>query len=86
MKIIFHRRFKKAIDKLHKNEIERFKERKKIFVVDPFHPILNNHALHGKYEGYRSIDIGGDLRVVFKLLVSDVSLFTAIDTHSNLYK
>ena len=86
MKIVFYKKFKKTLDKLRKNEKGRFKQRKNIFIIQPFHSILNNHALSGKYEGYRSINIGGDLRVIFKLLTEDIALFITIGTHSNLYR
>ena len=51
---------------------------------DEFDPILNNHALKGKYLGYRSINITGDLRVLYKK-EGNMMIFTVIDTHSNLY-
>ena len=86
MKIIFHKNFVKDYSKLRKNEKKRFKERRDIFVIDSFNQTLNNHALSGKYSGYRSINVGGNLRAVFKLLTKEVSLFVAIDTHGNLYE
>lgn len=86
MKIILHKNFHKAYCKLQKGEKERFKERRNILLGDPFNPVLNNHPLSGKYSGYRSINIGGDLRVVFKMLTESIALFATIDTHSNLYK
>jgi len=81
-----HHKFKKAYKKLRKNEQKRFKERRNIFLINPLDPILENHALSGKYEGYRSINVGGDLRVIFKLLTPEIALFATVDTHSNLYK
>ncbi|HEY4479954.1 MAG TPA: type II toxin-antitoxin system mRNA interferase toxin, RelE/StbE family [Candidatus Paceibacterota bacterium] len=86
MKVILHHKFKKAYKKLRKNEQKRFKERRNIFLINPLDPILENHALSGKYEGYRSINVGGDLRVIFKLLTPEIALFATVDTHSNLYK
>lgn len=73
-------------EKLRKNERRRCKERLMIFAADPYQPILNNHALRGRYFGYRSINIGGDLRAVYRLLSKDTALFTTVDTHSNLYE
>ena len=86
MKVILYHKFKKAYKKLRKNEQKRFKERRNIFLINPLDPILENHALSGKYEGYRSINVGGDLRVIFKLLTPEIALFATVDTHSNLYK
>ena len=62
----------------------RFEERLKLFLEDSFHPLLNNHQLHGEWEGYRSINITGDLRAIFKV-EEETAIFVAIDTHTNLY-
>lgn len=85
MKIVLHRNFEKQYKKLRRSEQERFKERRDMFLNDPFDPVLNNHPLRGKYKGYRSINVTGDLRAVYKLLNENTVLFVAIDTHSNLY-
>jgi len=85
MKIYLHRNFERKYAKLRSIEKERFKERRDIFLKNPYNPILNNHALAGKYQGNRSIDIKGDLRTVFSILAEDEVLFVDIDTHSNLY-
>jgi addiction module RelE/StbE family toxin len=86
MIVRFHKNFDRQYKKLRKNEREKFKERIVVFLQDEFNPMLNNHPLKGKYEGYRSINISGDLRAVYKLVAKDLVLFSAIDTHSNLYK
>jgi mRNA-degrading endonuclease YafQ of YafQ-DinJ toxin-antitoxin module len=41
--------------------------------------------LHGEYSGYRSINITGDLRVIYEPLGKNTVQFVIIDTHSNLY-
>ena len=86
MIILFHKDFEKRYTKLRVNEKEKFKERRDIFLQNPFHQALNNHVLKGKYSGFRSINITGDLRVLYKLLDKDTVIFATIDTHSNLYK
>lgn len=85
MNVRFHSKFKKNRKKLTFKEREQFAERFRLFMVDKFHPTLNNHQLHGKYQGYRSINIGGDLRAVYVQKEENV-LFVALDTHSNLYR
>ncbi len=85
MNLEFHKDFQKRYIKLRAGEKLKFQERQEIFLEDPSHPILNNHALKGKYEGYRSINIGGNLRAIYHLISSDTVLFVDIDTHSNLY-
>ncbi len=85
MKIILHKNFEKQYGKLRGKEKQKFKERRNIFLNYPFQPVLNNHPLKGKFKGYRSINITGDLRAVYKLLNEETAIFVAIDTHSNLY-
>lgn len=84
MIIYLHKSFDKGYRKLTTSQKDKFKERRDIFLLDEYNPTLNNHALQGKYEGYRSINITGDLRVIFKRRENDV-IFVAIDSHSNLY-
>lgn len=86
MKIYFHKNFTKKYAKLRLGEKKKFKERQALFLQDPFHPLLNNHALTGKYMGSRNINISGDLRAVYDVIDKDTVLFVDIDTHSNLYK
>ncbi len=86
MIVRFHRNFEKQYKKLKKREKNRFKERIKLFLRDEFDPILNNHPLKGKYKGYRSIDVTGDLRAIYKRIVGGSAVFVAINNHSNLYR
>lgn len=86
MRVVFHKNFEKKYKKLKFGEKERFKRALALFMEDPFYPALNNHVLSGRYAGYRSINIGGDVRVIYKMLDDDLYLFVTIDTHSNLYK
>jgi addiction module RelE/StbE family toxin len=85
MKILLHRNFKKQYKKLRAGEKRKFKERRDLFLVNPFHPILNNHELHGEYRMYRSINITGDLRVHYELLKKGLVLFITIGKHPDLY-
>lgn len=84
MNIKLHKDFEKQYRNLRINEKKKFKARRDLFLQDKFSPILNNHSLKGKYLGYRSINITGDLRVIYKE-VEDNIIFVAIDSHSNLY-
>lgn len=84
MRIKLHKNFLKQYQRLRENEKKRLKERRDLFLQDEFNPILNNHSLNGKYLGYRSINITGDLRVIFRKTSQEV-IFVTIDSHSNLY-
>lgn len=79
---IFDKKFVKLSPKLR----GRFKERRNMFVDNPFHPLLNNHALHGERRKQWSINITGDWRALYEFLDSNAIIFVDIDTHGNLYE
>jgi addiction module RelE/StbE family toxin len=82
----YHKDFLKSYSKLTDKFKNAVKERLRIFADDPFSIILNNHPLKGKYDGYRSINISGDLRAIYKELNEKEVIFVLIGTHSKLYK
>jgi len=84
MTIQLHRNFKKQYEKLTDSQKRKFKERRSIFIQDEFNPILNNHALKGVYQGYRSINVTGDIRAIFKTENQRI-IFVKIGSHSSLY-
>jgi addiction module RelE/StbE family toxin len=86
MKIVLHRDFERRYKKLKASEQRRVKERLALFLSDEFNPILNNHPLRGKYNGYRSINIAGDLRAIYKFQSPDIRIFVTLGTHHALYK
>ena len=77
--------FIKDSKRLTLGQKEKLKTRLKLFGQDQFNHVLNNHSLKGKYLGYRSINITGDLRAIFKAEKDRVTFIT-LDSHSNLYK
>ena len=85
MKIRFHGNFEKDLRKLNARQKQKTKERLVIFLENPFDISLNNHPLKGRYLNYRSIDISGDLRAIFKMFSEDEYIFVAIGSHSELY-
>lgn len=62
-----------------------FQQRLSLFITDPFDPALRNHLLRGKYKGYRSINVTGDVRALYIVKGSSVIIFSVIGTHSQLY-
>lgn len=84
MTIQLHKNFKKQYEKLTESQKRKFKERRNIFLQDEFSPILNNHALKGKYQGYRSINVSGDIRAIYRKSSEDI-FFVALGSHSKLY-
>jgi addiction module RelE/StbE family toxin len=85
MRIIYRNSFKKSFDKLSFKLQERFLQNIKLFAIDPHDPRLNNHPLKGTYAGYRSINVGGDLRAIYKCIGNQIVFFVNIGTYSELY-
>ena len=86
MQIILSAQVIKHIRKMRLTEQERFRERRNVFVQDPHDPLLHNHKLHGEFEGCRSINITGDIRVVYEMIAEDIAHFIEIGTHDELYE
>lgn len=84
MLIHFTKKFAKQYDKADLKIKNAFRSRLKLFREDSFNPSLNNHSLRGKYLGYRSINVTGDLRAIFKVVGEEI-IFVTINSHSNLY-
>ena len=83
---------RKFLKQLKKSPLEikiAFRKRLELFLKEPFHLQLNNHALTGKYSGYRSVNITGDWRATFSEYedkTGKLVIFEVIGTHSQLYK
>ncbi|MBU6231169.1 MAG: type II toxin-antitoxin system mRNA interferase toxin, RelE/StbE family [Patescibacteria group bacterium] len=78
--------FKKQFSKISARLQDRIEERLRMFLNDQFDSILDNHSLHGQDAGYRSINISGDLRLIFRVVESDIFLLVKIGTHHQLYE
>jgi len=85
MIIGFHKNFRKKYKKLNKKTKEKLKDRLDIFLNDQYDPILENHPLKGKYADFRSINITGDFRAIYKYKSNEKCIFVDVDTHSNLF-
>lgn len=83
--IEFTKSFTKQFKKLRTNQQERFYERLQLFKKNPQDRVLRDHALKGKYKGYRSIDIESDLRALYYVKDNVVVVFAIIGTHGQLY-
>lgn len=82
---ILHRNFEKSYAKLDKEVSTAFKDRRNLLLIDAQHPLLNNHALHGRWSDYRSINITGDVRAIYKM-EGFIAIFVDIGSHNQLYK
>jgi addiction module RelE/StbE family toxin len=87
MNIDFSKNFDRQFESwLNVRQRQQALEAIELFIDQPFHKDLRNHALYGKWQGYRSISVGGDLRLHFKVISSDRVLFEAVGSHDQLYK
>ena len=86
-RIDFSRRFEKDLSKAPKKIKIAFKARLEIFLKDKFNQTLNNHSLTGNYKDYRSINVTGDFRAIFREFDNgEVIYFETLGTHAQLYK
>lgn len=78
-------KFKKQYKKLPDKFQLQFDERLRLFVVDRTDPRLGIHPLKGRYAGYWSMDVNGDLRALYLQQGDTIIIFGFIGTHSQLY-
>lgn len=82
---IVSKKFKKSFDSVPPSAKRQFIERRQLFEAEPYHPLLHNHALIGKYTDYRSFNVNGDVRTIFSFINSETVHLIDIGTHSQLY-
>jgi addiction module RelE/StbE family toxin len=86
MTVRFTKRFTKQYDRLVLKDQIQFDNRLDILKANPNSHILRIHNLKGQYTGFRSMNIRGDLRALYKEFDDgSVLLFEFIGTHSQLY-
>ena len=63
-----------------------FLERESLFLINPFHPFLETHKLHGKYKDYFAFTVIGQYRVMCTFMENRKDIgFINIGTHE-IYK
>jgi len=85
LQVRFAKSFTKQFNKLPDKLQEKSKTRIYAWKDNPRAKQFSDHALTGKYKGYRSINIAGDLRAVYLRKGDTVVIFTFIGSHSQLY-
>lgn len=78
----FEKQFKVLSEKIKRKVFERLQ----IFINDEYCDLLNNHQLHGEYSGCRSINVTGDIRIVYKNVDANSRRLVAVGTHNQLYE
>jgi addiction module RelE/StbE family toxin len=85
MTIQYAPKFKKQYKKLPQKIQQQFDDRVRLFFTDPTNPQLRVHPLKGKFAGYWSLNVNGDIRALYVRRGEEVVLFALIGTHSELY-
>ena len=83
--------FSKSFDRQFQSRLNARQRQKaleviELYIDEPSHKDLRNHALYGQWKGYRSISVGGDLRLHFKVSTGNRVLFEAVGSHDQLYR
>ncbi len=86
MHFVYSPQFRKQYKKLSQKTQTQVDARLLLFVEESYHPQLQNHKLHGEYANYRSLNVSGDLRVVYRMVDDEAVLLFALGTHSELYE
>ncbi|HEC92675.1 MAG TPA: type II toxin-antitoxin system mRNA interferase toxin, RelE/StbE family [Candidatus Atribacteria bacterium] len=81
----FERRFNEYKRKLSEKELQRLKERIKIFKQNPFDQRLKTHKLKGNLKDYWVFSITYSDRILFRFLEKGKVFFIDIGNHS-IYK
>jgi addiction module RelE/StbE family toxin len=88
LRIKYTKPFKRDLNRVSFEIKIAFREARDLFYANPYHPALRNHALTEKYAGFRSIDVTGDYRAVFRIRETKketVVTFHILGTHQALY-
>lgn len=85
MKIRYSSKFKNQYAKLSEKLPAQFDSRLALFLIDSSYPQLRVHPLTGKYAGYCSLNVNGDLRALYLGQGDVIIIFNLIDTHNQLY-
>ena len=64
---------------------KQFQSRLALFIKNPHHPLLRDHALTGDLVGFRSFSITGDFRLIYQVKKTTLILYD-IGTHNQLYR
>lgn len=85
MTIQYTSTFKKQYKKLPQKFQSQFNERLHLFLTDSTNPKLRLHPLIGKFTGYWSMNINGDIRAIYLMRNEEIIIFALIGSHSQLY-
>ncbi len=85
MEVRLSKKFHKQYKKLNPAVQSRFTARLVLWSKEPLNPQLNHHVLTGKLAGFHSINVGGDIRALYREVNDSTVIFEQIGTHAQLY-
>ena len=85
MVIRYAPKFKKQYQRLPAKFQLQFDEKVQLFIDDPTSPPLRVHPLKGKFAGYWSMNVNGDIRALYTKRQEELIIFALIGLHSELY-
>lgn len=89
VKIDYSKTFTKQLKKAPLKIKIAFRKRLELFIKEPLHPLLRNHPLTGRLSGYRSINVTGDWRALYREMEDEnnkIVIFVILGTHNQLYR
>ena len=78
----FDKQFKKQPQKVQQEFVKRIE----LFLVDINAPILNTHKLSGKLNDLWSLNVSGDIRLIFDKSFPGIVILEAFGSHNELYR
>ncbi len=79
--IFYAKKFVKELKKLPENIVNIAIAKERLFKLDPLHPSLRLHELHGKFKGIWSISLTLGYRIIFKRQKNGDILFISSGKH-----
>ena len=86
MHVEYSNKYLKATSRLSAKLIALADTKEILFRLDPFHPALKTHRLHGKEKDAWAFSITQKYRIKFIFLSDTVVLFLDIGTHDEVYR
>ena len=79
--VVYSPSFLRLAKKLSPEIISVFEKKEKIFRLNPLHPSLRLHQLHGELDNLWSISLNNNYRAIFKRQKNGDILFVSIGKH-----
>jgi len=86
MQISSSSRFKRSFKKLPRHLQDDFESKIKIFIQDPFNPLLRTHKLSGNLDEHYSFYLRDGFRVLFIFESKDVAILVNLGSHDDYKK